>query len=67
MAKSDLAMIPRNHKAILTFHKYLFRNGIVKTLKNKSHVSAENRIKKKRTGKRIPSLSKWMNKVIRFM
>ena len=37
---------------------------MVRTLKNKSHVSAENRIKKKCTRKRIPSLSKWMNKAI---
>ena len=39
---------------------------MVRTLKNKSYVSAENRIKKKRTRKRIPSLSKWMNKVIKI-
>ena len=39
---------------------------MVRTLKNKSYVSAENRIKKKRTRKRIPSLYKWMNKVIKI-
>ena len=39
---------------------------MVRTLKNKSYVSAENRIKKKRTRKRIPSLSTWMNKVIKI-
>lgn len=39
---------------------------MVRTLKNKSYVSAENRIKKKCKRKRIPSLSKWMKKVIKI-